>query len=666
MRLDTLNPTQQEAVRALDGPCLVLAGAGSGKTRVITHKIAYLIAEAGLSPRHIAAITFTNKAAREMAERVAALMGGRSAPGLTVCTFHALGVRILREESARLGLKPRFSILDPTDALTVLGELLKEADRGWLKAVQGQISQWKNQGVVPDEAEQLAQDDLALQAAKVYRDYERALAAYHAVDFDDLILKPLLLFERDREAREVWQRRLRYLLIDEYQDTNRTQYRLLKALAGVRGAFTAVGDDDQAIYAWRGADVENLRLLQQDYPQLRVIKLEQNYRSTRTILNAANRLIAHNDKLFTKRLWSHHGQGQPIVVRLCRDPEAEAEWVVAQIDAKRFELQGRWRDFAILYRGNHQARLFEQALRAHRIPYVISGGGSFFDRTEIRDAMSYLRLLLNEDDDPAFVRAITTPRRGVGASSLEALSRYAGTRHLSLFAALFETGAEAHVPAAPLAAMREFATFINRFRYRAEREPAGRVARELFAAVALADHYLATLDPRDAKQRTESLDDFLAWIERKGEADGVTLLEVVQTIALIARLERDDETPDAVQLATLHAAKGLEFPHVFLVGVEEGVLPHQSSIDAGSVDEERRLMYVGITRAQRTLTITYCEKRREGKEWRSCEPSRFLREMGEEGVEVKGRDAPLPKAEAQARLAQLRALLNRAPEGATP
>ncbi|BBD76381.1 UvrD-helicase domain-containing protein [Hydrogenophilus thermoluteolus] len=661
MRLDGLNPAQQEAVRYLDGPCLVLAGAGSGKTRVITHKIAYLIETAGFAPRHIAAITFTNKAAREMQERVSSLLGGRAPSGLTVCTFHALGVQILRAESARLALKPRFSILDPTDVRTLLAELVKEADRGWLQALQGQISQWKNQGVLPDAAEAVANDELTSQAARVYRDYERALAAYHAVDFDDLILKPLLLFERDPEAREAWQRRLRYLLVDEYQDTNRTQYRLLRALAGVRGAFTAVGDDDQAIYAWRGADVENLRLLQTDYPQLKVIKLEQNYRSTRTILNAANTLIANNDKLFVKRLWSLHGVGSPIVVRPCRDPEAEAEWVVATLDAKRFELGAKWSDFAILYRGNHQARLFEQALRAHRIPYVISGGGSFFDRTEIRDAMAYLRLLVNEDDDPAFVRAITTPRRGVGATSLEALSRYAGARHLSLFAALFETGAEAHVPAAPLAAMREFAAFLNRFRYRAEREPAGRVARELFAAVGLDDHYLTTMEPREAEQRTRSLDEFLGWIERRGEADGTDLLNIVQTITLIARLERDDETPDAVQLATLHAAKGLEFPHVFLVGVEEGLLPHQSSIDAGDIEEERRLMYVGITRAQRSLTITYCEKRRDGKEWRSVEPSRFIAEMGSDGVTVKGRDHPVPKEEAKARLAQLRALLERAP-----
>jgi len=662
MNLGHLNPAQQQAVRYRDGPCLVLAGAGSGKTRVITHKIAYLIKEGGIAPRQIAAITFTNKAAREMQERVAQLLGGRTPAGLTVCTFHALGVQILRSESTRLGLKPRFSILDQSDALTLLGELLKESDRAFLKRVHWQISQWKNQGILPEEAEaQHSFDEDRVVAARCYRDYERALAAYHAVDFDDLILKPLLLLERDEAVRTAWQERLRYLLIDEYQDTNRTQYRLLKMVAGVRGAFTAVGDDDQSIYAWRGADSDNLRLLKADYPHLAVIKLVQNYRSTTTILAAANRLIAHNDKLFAKRLWSQHGPGEPIVIRACRDPESEAEWVVAQIDAKRFERRAAWRDFAILYRGNHQARLFEQALRAQRIPYLLSGGQSYFERAEIRDAMAYLRLLLNEDDDPAFVRAITTPRRGVGAASLELLSRYAGQRHLSLFAALFETGTEQVVPAKPLEAMRQFAAFINRFRYRAEREPAGQVARAFFAAIDLEEHYLATLDPREAETRTRSLAEFLTWIERKGEADGKRLLDVVQTMNLIARLERDNEEVDAVQLATLHAAKGLEFPHVYLVGVEEGVLPHQSSIDADQVEEERRLMYVGITRAQRTLTITYCEKRRSGKEWRDVAPSRFLAEMAGDGVVTKSRETPLSPEEAKARLAQLREMLSREP-----
>ncbi len=659
--LAALNEAQRRAAAYLDGPCLVLAGAGSGKTRVITHKIAYLIQEVGYLPRQVVAITFTNKAAREMQERVAQLLGGRVPSGLTVSTFHSFGVKILREEHAALGLKPRFSILDTHDAQGVIAELMKDADRPWVAAVQAQISAWKNQAVTPEVAEQRAQDDTALAAARVYRDYERALRAYHAVDFDDLILLPLKLFAEQPEVRARWQHRVRYLLIDEYQDTNRTQYELVKALAGVQGRLTAVGDDDQAIYAWRGADVGNLKALLADYPQLEVIKLEQNYRSTRTILEAANTLIAHNDKLFAKRLWSQHGAGEPIAVVPCRDPEAEAEWVAAEIDARRFAYRGGWRDFAVLYRGNHQARLLEQALRARRIPYVLSGGQSYFERSEIRDAMAYLRLLLNEDDDPAFVRAITTPRRGVGATSLAALSRYAGLRHLSLFAALFETGVEAHVPQAALQEMRAFAAFINRMRYRAEREPAGRLVRELFAAVPLQEHYLNTLPPRDAEAKAKSLGEFFAWIERKGEADGATLLDVTQTMTLVARLERqDDETVDAVQLATLHAAKGLEFAHVFLIGVEEGVLPHQSALDAGNVEEERRLMYVGVTRAQRTLTITYCERRRDGRDWRVCEPSRFLAEMGEH-VRVKQRDAPTPKEAAREKIAALKALLARAP-----
>jgi ATP-dependent DNA helicase Rep len=654
--LMSLNAEQRSAITHLDGPCLVLAGAGSGKTRVITHKIAHLIQKVGLAPRHIAAITFTNKAAREMQERVAALLGGRLPGGLTVSTFHALGVRLLREEAPHLGLKPRFSILDPADAQNVLAELLPAAERGIVRQLHWRISQWKNAAIEPEEAEQLAGDELAAAAAAAYRDYERTLRAYHAVDFDDLILLPLRLLRREAEVRERWQNRLRYLLVDEYQDTNRTQYELLKLLAGPREAFTAVGDDDQAIYGWRGADVENLRLLAQDYPRLRVIKLEQNYRSSRRILVAANALIAHNDKLFDKRLWSEHGEGEPVSVYACRDPEHEAEWVAARLDAHRFQHRGRWRDYAILYRSNHQGRLFEQALRQHKIPYTLTGGQSYFDRVEIRDVMAYLRLLLNEDDDPAFVRAITTPRRGIGPASIEALSRYAGLRHLSLSAALREEGAAAHVPAAALQTLRTFAEFLDRLRWRAEREPAARLLEELLAAIDLEGWYLAHGQPREAEARARSLRDFAAWVGRKGEEEGKTLLELAQTLNLVARLDEGEDDADAVQLATLHAAKGLEFKHVFLVGVEEGILPHQASLEEERLDEERRLMYVGITRAQRSLTITWCERRREGKEWRSVEPSRFIAEMGE-GVQMRRRDEPVAKEDAKARLARLRAML---------
>ena len=652
-----LNAPQREAIRYLDGPCLVLAGAGSGKTRVITHKIAHLINECGLSPNNIAAITFTNKAAKEMQERVAHIMGGRTPSGLTLCTFHALGVRIIRQEAAHCGLKPQFSILDASDTVQIVSDVAGESDKGIAKQMQWQISSWKNAMISPDEAAQLADNEIASVAAQLYREYERTLRAYQAVDFDDLISLPVRLFEEHPEVRERWQNRLRYLLVDEYQDTNRAQYRLLKLLSGVRGAFTAVGDDDQAIYAWRGADVENLKLLQQDYPKLKVIKLEQNYRSSRRILAAANTVIANNAKLFDKRLWSEHGTGDQVVVTNCRDAEHEAEWVTTKIVAHKFEHRTRFKDYAILYRGNHQARIIEQQLRNNRIPYVMSGGQSFFDKAEIRDLIAYLRLLVNENDDLAFIRAITTPRRGIGASTLEALGAYAGKRHIGLFAAVFEEGVTQHLNAKQLQGVQEFAGFINRLQYRAPREPAAQLLEDLLGAIQYEAWLFEHCGTREAESKWNNVRDFVGWLGKKGTEEGKNLLELTQTIALISMIDKEDPDFDGVQMATLHASKGLEFPHVFLVGVEEGLLPHQSSVDEDKIEEERRLMYVGITRAQRSLNITWCERRKSGREFRACEPSRFIAEMGED---IKTNDrktaVPVSKEEGKARVANLMAM----------
>lgn len=656
-----LNAPQREAIHYLNGPCLVLAGAGSGKTRVITQKIAYLVQKCELNPANVAAITFTNKAAKEMQERVAGLMGSRAAQALTVCTFHALGVRLVRHEAKHCGLKPQFSILDASDVVQIMSDIARDTDRARAKALQWQISSWKNALIGPDEAVKLASDELSADAAKLYGEYERTLRAYQAVDFDDLIGLPVRLLEENEEVRERWQNRLRYLLVDEYQDTNRAQYRLLKSLTGVRGAFTAVGDDDQAIYAWRGADVENLRLLSQDYPSLRVIKLEQNYRSSGRILNAANVLIANNEKLFEKKLWSEHGPGEAISVTGVPSPEKEAELVAMKLQAHKFEHRTRFADYAILYRGNHQARLFEQQLRNHKIPYVISGGQSFFDKAEIRDLISYLRLISNEDDDLAFIRAITVPRRGVGPTTLEALGAYAGQRHISLFAAAFEEGAAQHVNARQLEAVHEFCAFINRLIYRAPREPAGPLLEDLLSAIRYEAWLFETCDTREAESKWSNVRDFVGWLTRKGEEDQKNLLELTQTISLITMLDKEDPEFDGVQLATLHASKGLEFKHVFLVGVEEGLLPHQSSIDEDKIEEERRLMYVGITRAQRSLHVSWCEKRKSGKEDRLCEPSRFIEEMGKGGdlkMMNRKKDEPMSRDEGKARLANLRAMLN--------
>ncbi|MCX9155369.1 UvrD-helicase domain-containing protein [Niveibacterium sp. 24ML] len=657
--LSTLNAPQREAAKYLDGPCLVLAGAGSGKTRVITAKIAHLVLTCGMSAENIAAITFTNKAAKEMQERVGHLLSGSASKGLTVCTFHALGVRIVRQEAKLAGLKPQFSILDSSDTHQIVADIASNADKAMLKSIHWTISGWKNALITPQDAEKLADSEITAAAAKVYPAYEKTLRAYQAVDFDDLIALPVRLFDEHPEARERWQNKLRYLLVDEYQDTNRAQYKLLRQIAGVRGAFTAVGDDDQAIYAWRGADVENLNQLARDYPNLRVIKLEQNYRSTNRILTAANTLIANNEKMFDKRLWSEHGIGDPIHIVATRDAENEAEVVIKRMQAHKFECRTHWRDYAILYRGNHQARLIEQTLRNFKVPYVISGGQSFFDRAEIKDITSYLRLLLNPDDDLAFIRSMTTPRRGIGPATLEALGNYAGKRHVGLFSAAFEEGAEQHVPHRQLEAVREFGNFINKIEYRAKREPAKQVLDDLIRAIGYEAWLYEHCEQREAETKWSNVSDFVGWLGRKGEEDKKNLLELTQTIALISMLDKEDEDFDGVQLATLHASKGLEWPHVFLIGVEEGLLPHQSSVDEEKVEEERRLMYVGVTRAQRSLTITYCERRKAAGEWHTVEPSRFIEELGAESVKRPDKNAVVSKEDAKAKLANLRAMLGR-------
>jgi len=661
-----LNPPQREAIRYLDGPLLVLAGAGSGKTRVITQKIAYLIEDCGFSPSNIAAITFTNKAAKEMQERVGKLLKNKPS-GLTISTFHSLGVRILREEAKALGYKPRFSIFDSTDCYGIISDLSGSVDKATIRRLQTLISNWKNALVTPDLALKNATNETEKLAALAYASYSVTLKAYQAVDFDDLITLPVELFDRHPEILDKWQNRLRYLLVDEYQDTNACQYRLLRQLAGVRAAFTAVGDDDQAIYGWRGADIENLRGLPRDYPNLKLIKLEQNYRSTVRILKAANALIGHNEKLFDKKLWSDLGHGDPITVTVCKDSEKEAENVVMKLQAHKFEHRTQFVDYAILYRGNFQARALEQHLRDQRIPYLLSGGQSFFDKAEIKDITSYLRLLANPDDDPALIRAVTTPKRGVGGATLEALGTYAGERHISLFAAAFEQGFAHRVQPRQLAPLLEFCEFINRLEYRAAREPVETVMTDLLAAIAYEAWLHDEDDKRIALTRWDNVQELVKWLARKGEEDNKNLIELTQMIALINLLDKQegDKRPDAVQLSTLHAAKGLEFKHVFLIGVEEGVLPHRESMEPAKIEEERRLMYVGITRAQRSLHISYSEKRKQGREFIPSEPSRFIAEMGKEDLRFSGgkADSEPDKASSAARLLAMKAMLSSSKNG---
>ena len=640
---------------------LVLAGAGSGKTRVITEKMVHLIETCEIKPHQIAAITFTNKAALEMSERIAKRME-KPPKGLTVATFHSLGLRMVREEAKTLGYKPGFSIFDSADCLGIINELSGTTDKAKLRWLQTTVSLWKNGLVSPKQARDNAKDEEEAQAARVYIEYANALHAYQAVDFDDLIRLPVSLLQDNAEIRQKWQDKFRHILVDEYQDTNTAQYRLLQQLTGVRASFTAVGDDDQAIYGWRGADVANLRRLTEDFPQLKVIKLEQNYRSTGKILGAANTLIQNNPKLFAKSLWSEHGPGANINVIACAEGEAEAETVVMKLQSHRFEHRAQFSDYAILYRSNHQARLFEQALRQQRIPYVLSGGQSFFDKAEIKDLLAYLRLLVNDDDDPAFIRAATTPRRGIGSQTLATLGRYAAERQISLFAALFEEGFAAQVNGRVLQPLREFGEFINRFQWRAQRETAADVFPDLLTAIDYENWLYDLEEARTAETRWGNVQEFHAWITKKSDDDGKTLAEIVQTMALMTMLERRDqgEAYDAVQLSTLHAAKGLEFGHVFLVGVEEGILPHRESQEAEKLEEERRLMYVGITRAQRSLHITWCEKRRQGKELIPCEPSRFIEEMGCETSSSASKEMA-DKSTSTAKLDFLKAMLQKTP-----
>jgi len=652
--LHQLNPAQRAAVTHLDGPLLVLAGAGSGKTRVIARKIAYLLGERGFAATELAALTFTNKAAREMKSRVAELLPAERLEGLTVSTFHTLGMRLLREEHARLGYKRGFTLFDAEDSLTLLRELLKleRAEKAEvLERAQWRISAWKSGLVDADAAAAQAVDEFERRVARLYRDYERHLKAYNAVDFDDLIARPVRLLESDAEARGKWQARLRYLLVDEYQDTNAAQYRLLKSLAGARAAFTAVGDDDQSIYSWRGAQPGNLALLKQDHPALTVVKLEQNYRSTRRILRVANALIGHNPHLFEKKLWSELAEGEPVRVLPCEDAAREAEQVVAEIASLKLTQKCRYGDFAVLYRSNHQSRLFEKTLREHRIPYRLSGGTSFFDRAEVRDLVAYLRLLVNPEDDSAFLRIVNLPRRELGAATLERLGSYAGARRLSLFSACFAPDLAAEIPERGAEKLCEFALWISKTAERAEREPAAEVVKTMLDDIA----YQAWLedsarDAATAERKWENVQEFVGWLARP--AGGTAgLAELLAQLALMDMLDRNEgETDgDAVQLSTLHAAKGLEFPHVYLVGVEEENLPHRNSLEGDALEEERRLCYVGITRAQRTLTLSYADQRKKYGEVVACVPSRFLAELPPDDLQASGGAPPATAEERVAR-----------------
>ena len=671
--MNKLNPRQHEAVRYADGPLLVLAGAGSGKTSVITRKIAYLIEELGIPGRHIAAVTFTNKAAREMKERVGRIVDRGKTRGLIVSTFHNLGLNMIREEHTHLGYHPGFSIFDAEDAKALLQDLMMReasAEAGdELNDVQMTISSWKNAMRSPAEAYSKAADEREQRIAIVYKHYNEYLKAYNAVDFDDLIMVPTVLFRDNPEVLTRWQKKIRYLLVDEYQDTNTSQYELVKLLVGHRTGLTVVGDDDQSIYAWRGARPENLVQLGKDFPTLKIVKLEQNYRSTGLILNAANHVIDNNPHEFEKKLWSDMGYGDPIRILKCRNDDVESERIATEIVERRLRYGCGYRDFAVLYRGNHQSRAIEMKLQAYQVPYKLSGGQSFFGRNEIKDIMGYLRLLINPSDDSAFLRVINTPRREIGPTTIEKLGEYSAMRGISMMAATQEFGLEQQLMPKALDRLRRFGHWLEGITRNAYTNDPVEAVKEMIRDIDYESYLLQNSGtPNQAERRMKNVwflvDSISKMIEKADElGDECTIEDAVSKLILrdmMEQQEQEDES-DQVQLMTLHASKGLEFPHVYIMGMEEELMPHRNSIEADTIEEERRLMYVGITRAKRTLTLTYAGKRRQYGEAMDTTHSRFLDELPHDDVEWEGKtevSAEEQKQRGQETLSSLKNMLS--------
>ncbi len=640
-----LNSQQMAAVHYIDGPLLVLAGAGSGKTRVITQKIGYLINTCGYTPSSVYAVTFTNKAANEMRTRVAAVLPAANRRGLKIATFHTLGLSMIKRHLDLCDLKKGFSIFDSEDCLQILRGFLpanKATERDFLMQIQQRISRWKNDLLSPEQVMRNAPDaPLYEEASILYPRYQQALKAYNAVDFDDLIRLPVNLLTEHQAVLEYWQNKIRHLLVDEYQDSNTSQYLLVKMLTGLRAHFTVVGDDDQSIYAWRGAKPENLKQLQQDYPHLKIIKLEQNYRSTNIILHTANHLIANNQHLFEKKLWSELGHGELIRVIRCKDEQDEAEQAITDLISHKMRHRTQYGDYAILYRGNHQSRIFEKVLRHYGIPYHISGGQSWFAKTEIKDIFAYLKLLCNDADDAAFLRAINTPKRGIGETTLDALGHYAQGRGISLYAGADHLALSELIAEKPRAALIHFKTWMEEIKKRLTNAAITEQLKQMIEESGYEAHIYEQCDtPAKAQKRMENVWELIEWIERLLHKDAQqTLTDVINKLILIDILEQSNEhNQETLQLMTLHASKGLEFPFVYLVGMEEELLPHRVSIDDDQIEEERRLAYVGITRAQKSLCFTLANQRRKGGEMQDCLPSRFLEELPAQYLEWYGKN----------------------------
>ncbi|WP_159016775.1 UvrD-helicase domain-containing protein [Cognatiluteimonas profundi] len=654
-----LNPPQRQAVLHTEGPLLVLAGAGSGKTRVIVEKIAHLITSGRMPAKRIAAITFTNKSAREMRERVARRIKGDAAEGLLVCTFHALGLRMLQVDHAKLGLKRGFSIFDGDDSAAQVKDLLPPGSKpDAVDAMRNLISRAKNAGLSPQQAAAAAVSVREHEAAALYARYQQRLATFNAVDFDDLIRLPVQLLESDADCVAAWRERIGYLLVDECQDTNDAQYRLLKAIAGPAGAFTCVGDDDQSIYAWRGANPDNLLQLGSDYPALKIVKLEQNYRCSNRVLRAANALIAHNPHEHPKTLWSDQADGERIRVWECRDHAHEAEKVASEIQFTSQLRSAAWSDFCVLFRGNFQSRALEKALQLLRVPYHLSGGTAFLDRGEVKDAMAWLRLIANPDDDAAFLRAVQSPKREVGATTLAKLAEMAQHAQLPMARAAESIAVLKQLAPRAANALGGFVDVLRGLRNDAERLPPAELVRRLNERSGLLAMLRAQCkDEATFQRRRSNLDELADWFDGPRTSGAG---ELAAALALLSHADKGD-AGNQVRLMSLHAAKGLEFRYVFIVGVEDGVLPHEASIDEGRIDEERRLLYVGITRAKEQLWLSHA---REAQKWGDrlrLQPSRFIDELPAAELQRDGAD-PVADAErkqerATAGFAAIKALL---------
>ncbi|MCD1280115.1 MAG: UvrD-helicase domain-containing protein [Psychrobacter sp.] len=676
--MSQLNPKQTEAMLYVSGPLLVLAGAGSGKTSVITRKIAYLIEECNMPAERITAVTFTNKAAREMKARVSKLLPSEKMRGLTVSTFHQFGLQFLRYELIHTPLKGNFSIMDSDDSKRLLMELmmrdnLSGAESRELvgKAIK-MISDWKNDLIEPDQAMETLDDPEDMIFATLYALYERNLRAYNAVDFDDLIVLPTKILRENAQLRDKWQNRIRYLLVDEYQDTNTAQYEMIKYLVGPQGRFTVVGDDDQSIYAWRGAKPENMALLKEDFPKLKIVMLEQNYRSTTRILTSANAVILNNEHLFEKKLWSDKGQGEKIRIINCRNDDDESERVAKEIVTHKLRFGNEWEQYAVLYRSNFQARMLEAQLRQLQVPYKLSGGQSFFARSEIKDIMGYLRLILNPEDDSAFLRIINTPKRGMGPATLEKLGLFAQEHSISLLASCTHAGLTHVLPSKAYGTIKEFGEFIEHYTRELDQHPDPvPIVRQMIDETGYIDFVRSDAKtPQQEKNRIDNIDmlytSIQSLINRAEEDEDRTIDTIIRKLVLLDMLEQqqEEENTNKVNLMTLHAAKGLEFDYVYIMGLEEEMLPHRNSILSETVEEERRLMYVGITRARRELTLTLATQRRAGGQMRVTSESRFLEELPEDHIDwpakaKKKKATKDPEKVADEYLANIRALLGK-------